>query len=690
MSARSDLSRRSFLKVMSGFGASFALGCFPSHVAGLSDEKADGDNNVVFAPSAFLKIDPDGTVTVTVSKSDMGQGVRTTFAMIVAEELDADWTKVKVQQAPANSSVYGGQGTGGSSSTRSMYQNLREVGAGARAMLIAAAAKDWGVDASACKTEKGKVVGPNGKSVAYGSLTALAAGVPIPTDGVKLKDQSEFKILGKATRRVDNPAVVHGTAKYGLDVKVEGMTYAVIARRPAFGASLEEVDDAAARKIPGVIDVVKVGSGVAVVAKNTWAAIKGRDALKLKWNMGENASVTSQSIREGLVQAVGPHKERPAGAKAIEAAFDLPFLAHATMEPMNATADVRDDQCVIWAPTQTPDGAQGQVARMLNLPPEKVTVNVTLLGGGFGRRLANDYIAEAVQVSKAAGKPVQLVWTRDDDTRNDNYRTMSHHALKGAVDASGNPVGWSHQAINAGGRSRGAGNYGRANLPYNIPNAGMAQGSGPSPVPTGAWRSVEHTQLDVVNECFMDELAHAAGKDPFEFRRDLLGNDRLKNVLVTAAQKADWGKALPKGWGRGIACFSGYGSEAAHVVELSVENGEVKLHRVVAVVDCGMALNPSGVEAQIQGACVDGLSTALRAAITIDKGAVEQTSWVDYQWMTMDAMPKLEVHILQTGGNPGGMGEVGYPSVMPAVANAVFAATGKRVRKFPIKVEELV
>jgi len=686
MSQLDHLTRRSFLKVIGGVGASFALGCYA--VPATTDGKKD--KGVAFAPSAFLKIDPDGSVTVTISRSDMGQGVRTTFAMIVAEELDADWTKVKVVQAPANSALFGGQGTGGSSSVRSMYQNLRAVGAGARSMLIAAAAKEWNVDPSTCKTEKGKVVSSTGKSISYGDLTTHAAGMPIPAAGdAPLKDKTQFKILGKRTTRVDNPAVVEGSAVYGMDVKVPGALYAVISRRPAFGASVKSFDDAEARKVPGVVDVVQIGSGVAVVAQNTWAAIKGRDALKFTWEPGPNVDVSTAKLREALKATVGKHLDMPAGSKEVTADYELPYLAHATMEPMNATADVRDDQCIIWAPTQSPDGAQNMVGRMLNLTSDKVTVNVTLLGGGFGRRSNPDFIAEAVQVSKAAKKPIKLLWTREDDMKNDSYRPMSQHSFKGAVDAGGAAVGWSHQMVNAGGRARPMGTFGRAGLPYSIADAGMAQGGAASPVPTGPWRSVEHSQIIVVNECFIDELAHAAGKDPYEFRKGLIKDDKLNAVLALAAEKGDWGKPLPAGHGRGIACFSGYGSNIAHVIEVSVEGKEVKLHRVTIAVDPGLALNPGGVEAQVQGACVDGLSTALRAAITIDKGGVVENSWTDYQWMTMDAMPKIDVHIIESGGEPGGMGEVGYPSVMPAVANAVFAATGKRVRKFPIKIEEL-
>jgi isoquinoline 1-oxidoreductase beta subunit len=357
------------------------------------------------------------------------------------------------------------------------------------------------------------------------------------------------------------------------------------------------------------------------------------------------------------------------------------------MEPMNAIADVKSDSCTIWAPTQVPDSVLRMVTRTLGLPQEKVTVHTTLLGGGFGRRLQTDFISEAVQLSKQVGKPVQVVWTREDDMTNDMYRPACYHTLKGAV-AEGKPAGWSHQAIQAGwGNAKG---FGDADLVYEIPKAGLRFTGVSTPVPTGPWRSVEHSLLHVVNECFFDELAHAAGKDPYAFRHENLKDDRVRNVLELAAKYSGWGDKLPAGHGRGIACFSGYGSCIAHVVELSVSGQKIKLHRVVAVVDCGLAINPKGVEAQVQGGCVDGLSTALRAAITIEKGGVVQTSWPTYRWMTMDAMPNIEVHVVSGGDQPGGMGEVGYPSVPAAVANAIFSATGKRVRKFPISLSELV
>ncbi|AIE84300.1 xanthine dehydrogenase family protein molybdopterin-binding subunit [Fimbriimonas ginsengisoli] len=688
MSDRHELSRRGLLKVVGGVGASFMLGSFATvacaNPALMKDEKA---GRPVFAPNAYVKVDPDGSVTVTITRSDMGQGVRTSLAMLVAEEMDLDWTKVKVIQAGAGVPPIGGGGTGGSSSIRSMHRQLRQMGASARAMLVGAAAKQWGVDASTLKTVHGTVVNPaNGKSIPYADLTAAAAAEPLPT-GVTLKDAKDFQIVGKGANRVDNTDVATGKAMYGADFRVEGMAFAVIARPPAFGATLKSVDDADARKVPGVIDVQKVDSGVAVFATNTWAAMKGREALKLEWNPGPNADLTTAKITEALKGAVVDHKPMPAGAKVVEATYDLPYLAHATMEPMNCLADVKGDHCTLYCSTQAPTGAQGSAARVLNIPKDNVTVHVALLGGGFGRRFQVDFVNDAVKLSKLANRPVQLVYSREDDMRNDFYRPASHHAMKGAVDG-GKAVGWSHQAVQAeGGRANG---FRGAGIPYEIADAGMMYGGVDFPIPTGAWRSVENSQLNVANECFIDELAHAAGKDPLEFRLAHAKDDRLKNVLEQAGKLSDWGKPLPAGHGRGIACFVGYGSCIAHVVEASVQGGKVKLHRVVAVVDPGLAVNPKGVEAQVQGGCVDGLSTALRAEITIDKGGVVQGSWPDYKWMTMDAMPKIECHIVSGSADPGGMGEVGYPSVPPAVANAVAAATGKRVRKFPIRLEELV
>ena len=694
MSDRRDVSRRFFLQLVGGVGASLALGSFSSlacaDVANDPKRAKTSKPGLVFEPNAFVRVDPDGSVTVTIIAPDAGQGSRTALAMLVAEELDVDWHSIKVVQAPANQALYGRQGIGGSHTIIAQYSELRQVGAATRTMLVAAAAKTWGVDASTLKTAKGHVLSSDGKkSLSYGELTGTAATMPIPTGKIELKNEADFKIIGKPTSRVDNPDVVTGKAMYGLDVKVPGMVYAVIERTPAFGAKVKSFDDTAAKQVPGVLEVVQVPSGVAVVGTNTWAAISGRKALKVEWDLTDCANIDSAKITAKLKAAVGPHKDMPADSKVIEATFDFPYLAHATMEPLNAVADVKDDHCTVWTGTQQPNGAQADAARALGIPREQVSVNVMLLGGGFGRRLSNEYVVDAVNVSKLIKKPVKVMWTREDDMKHDKYRPACHASFKGAVDASGNPVGWSHQTFTAG-QNDNPSKFGGANISYNIPGAAMLDGSVKIPVPTGAWRSVENTLHNVANECFMDELAHAAGKDPFEFRRNLIGDQRLRHVLEVAANNAGWGKPLPTGHFQGIACFSGYGSYAAHVIELSVEGKKIKLHRAVCVVDCGTAVNPKGVEAQMQGACSDGLSTALRAAITIDKGGVVENSWTDYQWMSLDAMPKVEVTMVTRTGGPGGMGEVGYPSVAPAVANALFAATGKRVRKFPIQLDELV
>jgi isoquinoline 1-oxidoreductase beta subunit len=488
---------------------------------------------------------------------------------------------------------------------------------------------------------------------------------------------------------VDNQDVVTGKAMFAMDIHVDGMVYAVCLRAPAFGAKIAGVDDSAARKITGVIDVIPLGDKIAVIATNTWSALKGREALKATWD-NPNAGVSTATLHADLTKAIGDHLEMPAGAKVIEATFDLPYLAHATMEPLNAVADVRADSAEVWTGSQGPDGVQNGIVSSLGLPSDKVVVHTMLLGGGFGRKSNGDWTAEAVELSHRLKKPVKLLWSRECDMQHDYYRPMSHHSLKGAVDGSGNPVAWSHQLVQAPPWSRGDA-YGRAGIWYDIPSAAMKQGGVNTPVPTGAWRSVENTQINVVNECFIDELAHAAGQDPFEFRKKLIKNERLKKVLEMAAEKGDWGKPLPSGSGRGIACFNGYGSCIAHVVEVTVKNGKVQVDRCTAVVDVGIAVNPRGVEAQVQGAFMDGVSTALHAAITIDKGGAVQGNWDGYEWARMgDAPARMDVFVVDSGAGFGGMGEVGYPSGPPAIANAIFQATGKRVRKFPVKLEELV
>jgi isoquinoline 1-oxidoreductase beta subunit len=673
------MTRRSFLAVVGATGASFALASYPGPRAEASLE-----------PNAFVRLDPDGQVTITVNRSEMGQGIKTGLALILAEQMDCDWSKVKVLQADGDGAKYGRQGTGGSSSTRSMMQQLSTMGASARAMLVEAAAAKWGVEKATCTTENGRVLhAASGRSLSYGELASDASALDVPT-GAPLKPRDEFKLVGRPTLRVDSRDIVTGKAVYAQDVKVPGAAYGVISRRPAFGATLTSFDDAEARKVPGVLDVFRVGSGVCVVAENTWAAIKGREALKVEWDLGPNAALNSEELGKRLRSAVGSHPAAPEGARVVEATYDFPYLAHYTMEPMNAVADVRDGSCTVWAPSQSPDNAQQQVARLLGIPLTSVTLHVPMLGGGFGRRGAGDFVQDAVEASRQAKRPVKLLWTREDDMRNDGYRPMSHHALRGAIDADGEPVMFNHQFIQAqGGTTRTASNPSPLRFIYRIPNATQMNGSAASPVPTGAWRSVSQSQINPAIECFIDELAHAAGKDPLQFRKENTADPRVLRLLAVAEEKSGWSKPLPAGVFRGIASFDGWGGRTVHVAELSVADGEVKLHRIVCCVDPGYCINPKSVEAQMQGACADGISTALYAEITIENGGVVQGTPSDYPWVRMHQMPKLEVHVVEGDPQPAGMGETGYPGVPSAIANAVFAATGKRVRKFPIRLEEL-
>jgi isoquinoline 1-oxidoreductase beta subunit len=647
------------------------------------------------ALNAWIKIDPDETVTLTVSKSEMGQGVRTSLAMLIAEELEVDWAKVKVEQAPA-SSLYGRQMTVGSTSIRQLWTPLRTAGATAREMLIAAAAQTWNVSPESCLAENGIVRDrASGKQLPYGQLVAAAAQLPAPKN-VKLKPVSDFKLIGKPTPRVDNPLVVSGKAIYGLDVRIPNMMYAVVARCPVFGGEVASYDDSAAKGVPGVKHVIQISRGIAVVAENTWAALKGREALKVTWNEGANVSFSTTTARAQLQQAVSQSQNMPDNVtKTLTATFDSPYLAHATMEPMNCVADVRADRCELWVPTQSPESARYAATNILGLPTDAVTVNVTLLGGGFGRRSQTDFVIEAVETSKAVNAPVKLMWSRDDDMHHDFYRPASHHVLQGGLDSKGQIVVVKHQVVGSEGGGPSPRNGGQASsLPYNFPT--QVEGTGVRlPTPTGFWRAVYASQNVFATESFFDELAFAAGKDPFELRRTLARSPRLRNVIEIAADKAGWVKPLPTGSGqragRGIAAVEHLGSFIAQVVELTVaDSGAIRVHRVVCAVDCGVPINPSTIEAQVQGATVDGLSMALKAEITIADGRVQQNSFRDYEWIRMSDMPVIEVHIVPSKESPGGLGELANPGVPPAIANAIFAATGKRIRSLPIRVEDVL
>ncbi len=696
MSLTSTISRRDFIKVTSAAGAGLVISIYLPSSRALGALAAEPVEQ--FAPDAWIAIDKTGTVTITVAKSEMGQGVRTSLPMIVADELEADWPKVRIEQAPAHPDKYGSQGTGGSSSVRRSWDMLRKAGATGREMLIAAAAKEWHVEKSTCYAKDGIVIHkPSGKKLSYGDLAEAAAKMPAP-DNPPLKDLKNFHIIGKRIPRLDTPEKVDGSAMFGIDVKVPGMLYAAIARSPVFGGKVAKLDATKAKSV-GVRDVVQFDGGVAVLANSTWSAIQGRDALSIIWDEGEYVNQSSAAIwkmfeesakQEGAVERNdGDAKTALANAaRKIEAVYTAPFVAHVTMEPMNCLADVRIDRCEIWAPSQTPQRAQSEAAKILGLPAEKVKVNVTIMGGGFGRRLEADYVVEAVKLSKAIGAPVKVVWTREDDMQHDFYRPATYNILRAGLYKNGWPIAWMHRIVGAS--SRGLVVWGASPL-YAIPNVYIDFHIKETGVPIGAWRSVGHSQNAFVVESFIDEIAHAAKKDPYEYRRTLLSNSpRLKRALEMAATKAGWGKRLPKGMGRGIACVEGFGSSVAEVAEVSVDNdGKLRVHRVVAAVDCGPIVNPNTIEAQIESAIVYGLSAALKDEITIENGRVKQGNFDSYEVLRFNEMPKVEVHIVPSTEAMGGIGEPGVPPIAPAVANAIFAAIGKRIRRLPIRAEDL-
>jgi isoquinoline 1-oxidoreductase subunit beta len=705
------LTRRALLQGSAALGAGLLIGFrLPLDAAG----QASG----VFEPNQWLKIDRDGVVTITNSVPEMGQGSMTTMAMIIADELDADWSKVKVEQAPANPKLYanpaiGQQLYGGSRGVRDHLAMWRKAAAAARLMLREAAAKEWNVSESEVDTEPGTVIHrPSGRKLLYGQLVDKAAQQPVPQNP-KLKTKDQLRYVGKETgqARLDIPVKTDGKAVFGMDVKVPGMLVASIERCPVFGGKVQSFDATATKAVRGVRQVVQVSSGVAVVADNTWAAINGRRALKVTWDEGPMAGLTTEQMfreyaqaaaREGKVaKKVGDAAATLAAARPIEATYEVPFLEHACMEPMNATAHVTADACHVWAPTQNPGGTQAIAAKLTGLPMERVSVTTTLLGGGFGRRAEIDFIVDAVETAKAAGVPVKVVWTREDDLQHSFYRPATYNVLRAALDQSGQPTAWSHRIVGPGiliqkslapkGTLDASAVAGAADVPYDIANFHVDWVEKDYGVPVGFWRSVGSSQNVFVVESFIDELAHAAKKDPYEYRRALLGKaPRHKGVLELAATRAGWGSPLPSGVARGIAVAFSYGSYAAHVAEVSVApDGGVKVHRIVCAIDCGFPVNLDQIRAQMEGGAVYALTAALYGKITLDKGRVQQSNFHDYPMMRIAEMPKVETHILDSGEAPGGLGEPGVPPVAPAVTNAIFALSGKRIRRLPIDKELL-
>ncbi|KDA53390.1 hypothetical protein EG19_06465 [Thermoanaerobaculum aquaticum] len=685
------LSRRELLNLSMMVGGGLVLGrVFPA----LAEEPA------ALQPNPFVRVGTDGRVTIWVNKSEMGQGVLTGLAQIIADELGADWSQVEAVQADADAK-FGNQNTGGSTAVRTQFEELRKAGAAAREMLVQAAAKRWGVPAETLIARGGKVLDPKtGSSLAFRELVAEAAKLPVPQNP-RLKDPKDFDFIGKPLPRVDARAKLTGKATFGCDVRLPGMLFAVVARPEVFGARLVSFEEKPALQVEGVVKVVPVSSGVAVVARDTWAALKGRAALKVVWEPGEAASFSSKALLTTMEElAPKPGKEAakhgegfllPAGARKLEASFSLPFLAHAPMEPQNATAWFHDGGLEVWAPTQVPMPARQEAARVAGLPVEKVTLHVTFLGGGFGRRLSSDFVAEAVEVAKHFTVPVQLLWTREDDMTHDFYRPPSVHFLQAAI-AGKQILAWRHHQVTCSiGQQRNPSRAGQvdrgalegAEPPYAIPHWLLEQTLLPVPVPLGAWRSVYASQNPFASEHFFDLVARELKADPYQLRLKLLPEGPLKAALRLAGEKAGWGKPLPAGWGRGVACCSSFGSHVAEVAEVSVRKEKLKVERVVVAIHCGRAINPRLVEQQLVSAVVFGLSAFLRGRITVEGGKVLETNFDRYEPLRFHEMPRVEVHIVPSEEPPGGVGEPGVPPLAPAVANAILAATGKAVNRLP-------
>jgi isoquinoline 1-oxidoreductase subunit beta len=707
-----DLPRASRRGFLAGSGAALVVG-FNLPVAGRALAAAQGAGPS-FSPNAWLRITPDDRITVICGSSEMGQGVLTAIPQIMAEELDADWAKVGVEQAPVsaayNNPAFGMQATGGSTTVRGHWDVMRNAGATARAMLVAAAAEQWKSPVEQCRTDAGRVIHSSGKSLTYGELAEAASKQKAP-EKVALKDPKNFKIIGQRKKRLDTAGKTNGTAMYGIDVNLPGMLVAVMARAPLPGAKVVKVDDTQAKAVKGVKQVISLPSGVAVLATGYWAAKKGRDALKVDWDLGASTGLSSAKVTamltEGAAQAGAVAKKEGAedakGARTVEATYEAPYLAHACMEPMNCTAWVRPEGVEIWAGTQSQGPVQGILSQVAAVDPGKVKVNTMMLGGGFGRRFAPDFVIDATLLSKISGSPVKLIYSREDDMAAGFYRPAAVAKFTGGLAADGKATvlkaGVASPSIMAASGfmkipENGVDSFameGVADHPYDIPNQLLAysrQEPGPN---VWFWRSVGHSQNIFFMESFIDEMAAAAGKDPYEFRRAMLDKQpRYKQVLEVAAQKAGWGSPLPAGVFRGIAVAQSFGSYVAEVAEVSVgADGTPRVHRVVAAVDCGMTVNPTIIERQIEGAIAFGLTAALYGKITLKDGRIEQSNFHDYPILRSNEMPKVEVHIVASTEKPGGIGEPGTPPIAPAVANALFAATGKRLRSLPFDTSQL-
>jgi isoquinoline 1-oxidoreductase beta subunit len=726
MKIGNQITRRFFIRNVSLFSGGIILACeVNSNETGIDQIK---QNDSIFSPNLFVELKPDGELILTASRSEMGQGVRTSLTSVIADEMDADWSRVKVRQAPGDD-AYGNQNTDGSRSIRTIYEPMRKMGAMARAMLVTAAAQHWNIPETECETENHYVIhSTTGNKMFYGELAEKASVLAAP-ENPKLKSPEDFVYIGKGLKSIDVSDFTSGKSKYGLDIKIPGMQYACIARCPVTFGKVVSFDKSKAMQIPGVIEVYELPrmekpfgtlGGVAVIAKNTWAAIKGKEALEISWDFGENGTystegfmkeLTGNVVEKGkLIRARGNVDAAFQKAESlIEGTYQLPHLVHAPMEAPNATANVRDGLCEVWAPVQAPQTTRQEISDYLEMPLKNITVNVTFLGGGFGRKSKPDFVLEAVALSKQSGVPIQVVWTRSDDIQNSYYHAISAQYMKASLDTNGKVTGWLHRTAYPSitstfmpGVKHGAGfefQQGMINMPYEIAHQRFENGEAAAHVRIGWLRSVYNIIHGFSVNVFADELAVAAKKDPLEFRLSLIGSDRiypseneykqdtakLKNVLKKAGENAGWGRSLPEGHGLGLAVHYSFYSYVATVVEVSFINNKLKVLKVFTVADCGTVVNTDTVKAQLEGAAVFGMSLAYYGAITMEEGKVQQSNYHDYEMLRIHQAPEIEIEIVKSSDIPTGIGEPGVPVVAPAIVNAIFAATGKRYRNLPLK-----
>ena len=719
-----NISRRSFVKVVGLASGGLVLAC---NTDIFSDKNKKPENLTNFNPNLFVQLNSDGSLILVASRSEMGNGVRTSLPSVIADEMEADWTRVSVKQAVGDK-MYGDQNTDGSRSIRYLFMPMRRMGAMAKAMLIAAAAQKWEVPVSECTAENHFIIHTSGKKIAFGDLVEIAKTLEVPNEEtLQLKDPKDFKYIGKNLKSVDVESYTNGSAIFGLDKRLPDMKFAAIARCPVTFGTVKSFDKTETLKIAGVVDVIEIPrverpfgalGGIAVIANNTWAAFKGRDALKIEWNFGDNEVYDSEKYMSEITQNV--HKQGKVSKdvgnvnkafknadKIVESTFQLPHLSHAPMEVPNAVAWVQGDTCEVWAPTQEPQASRTEVVEYLKTSEEKVTINVTFLGGGFGRKSKPDYVVEAVAISKAINAPAQVVWSREDDIKHGYYHTVSAQYMKASLDATGNVTGWLHRfampsivSTFSPGVDYAAGFEisSAANIPYDIQNMKVEVGQAPAHVRIGWLRSVINIPHGFSINVFADELAAAANKDPLEFRLNLIGTDRilneneeipfdtarLKNVLKIAAKNAGWGKQLPAGHAFGLAVHRSFLSYVASVVEVSVIENKVKVHNVYTAIDCGIVVNKDTVKAQMEGSAIFGMSLALYGKITAKNGAIEQSNYHDYQMVRIQETPNIHVEIIESTESPTGVGEPGVPVIAPAIVNAIYKITGKRYYNLPL------